>query len=73
MRCAARVKNLSKNKQKCGDWGDYDHTAAARQQRRGYCPFRGEWEHTPCFFWRAHALRSSNQNKNCCAVAAAAQ
>jgi hypothetical protein len=24
--------------------------AAARQLLRGRCPFRGEWERTPCFF-----------------------
>jgi hypothetical protein len=37
-------------------------TAAARQLLRGRSPFRGEWEHIPCFpFWRAHALRSKSE------------
>jgi hypothetical protein len=35
--------------------------AAARQLLLGRCPFRGEWERIPCFFWKAHALRSRSE------------
>jgi hypothetical protein len=35
---------------------------------RGRCPFRGERERTPCFFWRAHALRSKSEELRDCSI-----
>jgi hypothetical protein len=36
-------------------------TTAARQLPRGRSRFRGEWEHTPVFFWRACAAQQERR------------